>query len=145
MLNKEIISLFPSDANIVDKVHTFASGPWDEEPSQVEWQDLTTDMNCFIKRNGMGALCGYVGVKPGHPWHGKYYDEISADIHGGLTYSGYFLEGDANMYWVGFDCSHFDDYYAFSSASNPSEYRDIKYVRDQCRKLALQALAQGIP
>lgn len=42
-----------------------------------------------IVHNDMGFRCGYVRVKPGHPWHGKDYNDIEDDIdvHGGLTYA----------------------------------------------------------
>lgn len=35
-----------------------------------------------------GYANGYVAVPPGHPWHGKHYDDLdNIDVHGGLTYS----------------------------------------------------------
>lgn len=61
------------------------SGPWKDEPDRVEWRCL--GFPCLIVRNNSGALCGYVGVPPAHPWHGKKYDEVGAEVHGGLTYS----------------------------------------------------------
>ena len=72
-------------------------------------------------RNAGGALCGYVGVLPGHPAHGKGYDSIDADIsvHGGLTFSGachpdvdesagvchVAAPGAPEPWWLGFDCA----------------------------------------
>lgn len=51
-------------------------------------------MQCVITRadlarNGssMDYRCGYVRVPAKHPWHGMNYDEIDADVHGGLTFS----------------------------------------------------------
>lgn len=35
----------------------------------------------------MKHLCGYLAVPEGHPWYGKHYGDIGADVHGGLTYS----------------------------------------------------------
>lgn len=44
------------------------------------------------------SLNGYVRVPPGHPWRGRHYDEIRADVPGGLTFS----DGE----WFGFDIMH---------------------------------------
>ena len=44
---------------------------------------------CSIyKHDSLGHLCGYIGVPTSHPWYGKDYDEVEADVHGGLTYFG---------------------------------------------------------
>jgi len=54
---------------------------------------------------------GYIGVPLGHPWHGKPYDNIDADIHGGLTYARDHapnLPADG-YWWIGFDTLHCDD------------------------------------
>lgn len=80
---------------------------------------------------GTGYANGYVAVPPGHPLHGKHYDEANEviDIHGGLTFSdsaeviktdGWGDEteciGFTNLdeipkdYWIfGFDTLHFGD------------------------------------
>jgi hypothetical protein len=80
-----------------------------------------------VTSNRMGYRCGYVRVPPGHPWHGKGYDDIGAEVHGGLTFaepdadcgvrcpgvphSGHastdwtcpIEDGADNDWWVGFD------------------------------------------
>lgn len=80
------------------------AGPWEHEPDKVHWIDAATDMDCLAVRNPMGAWCGYVGLPPGHPWHGVGYSqclqpgctddacyehspEALTDVHGGLTFS----------------------------------------------------------
>ena len=85
----------------------WSSGPWDAEPDKVQWVDATAGLDCLIVRNRIGALCGYVGVGHGHPWHGAEYGyghsvgpkeadcesycghfpAALVDVHGGLTYS----------------------------------------------------------
>lgn len=102
-------------------------GPWMDEPDKAQWIDTVTGLDCLIVRNHMGGLCGYVGVQPGHPWHGKQYDELGEwpEVHGGLTYSDFCMEGaedgpgvchipepgrPANVWWLGFDCGHFMDF-----------------------------------
>ena len=74
---------------------------------------------------------GYVLLPPNHPFHGKQYENLSINIHGGLTYGEFFKSdqfinwigyrefyGDINMdnyqkfqnYWIiGFDTAHCDD------------------------------------
>ncbi len=112
-------------------------GPWTEEPDRELFK--AHGFQCLINRNAMGAWCGYVGVPPGHPWHGKSYDDVEASVHGGLTYANecaghichvpepeekcfqikvfgmilfrvvYYTKGEEHLYWLGFDCSHAGD------------------------------------
>jgi len=91
----------------VDK-STWGEGPWQREPDKRQWKDKATGLPCLIVRGPAGALCGYVGVAPDHPLHGKGYsedkvfpcdDECSEDwhyhcsvacrvtVHGGLTFA----------------------------------------------------------
>lgn len=86
------------------------SGPWDDEPDKAQWIDEATGLDCLIVRGPVGALCGYVGVPPEHPWHGKGYGgclnadcteefcwshspEAAISVHGGLTFSDSCQEG----------------------------------------------------
>ena len=63
-----------------------------------------------VIHNGQGYRCGYVRIPAGHPWHGKDYDNIAAEVHGGLTFADADVPCDApgedNDWWVGFDCAH---------------------------------------
>lgn len=98
----------------------WTAGPWDNEPDKLNWVDPATDLDCMLVRNHHGAWCGYVGVQPGHPWHGKDYQSIEMDVqvHGGLTYSNK-CAGDIchvpepgrpdDVHWFGFDCNHLWD------------------------------------
>jgi hypothetical protein len=110
-------------------------GPWDAEPDKVQWRDEATGLPCLAVRGPVGAWCGYVGVPPGHPWHGKEYDACQTAerdewgcsgpfVHGGLTFSGACSHGDPahsichvpgrgepdDVWWLGFDCAHSGDY-----------------------------------
>lgn len=121
------------------KTDGFPDGPWTSEPDKVHWIDKATDLDCLIVRNRSGALCGYVGLPPGHRLHGKGYSECLADdcgaewcyehspdcaidVHGGLTFSDSCdeqrpegichvpAEGrPKNVWWFGFDCAHYRD------------------------------------
>ena len=133
---------------------TVGDKPWAGEPDKAQWVDEATDLDCLIVRNRIGALCGYVGMPPGHPLHGQSHSNLEAldiDVHGGLTYAGPCQEdGDVchvpelgrpvDVWWFGFDCAHaWDVVPAFVSSHLPdSTYRDIAYVRAECGSLAAQ-------
>jgi hypothetical protein len=76
--------------DVIDK-SDWKRGPWNDEPDKIQWQDEATGLPCLIVRGPSGALCGYVGVAPDHPWHGKGYDELhevaDIEVHWGLTFA----------------------------------------------------------
>ena len=145
---------------------SYPSGAWDNEPDKAVWIDEASDLDCMIHRNPMGALCGYVGVGPDHPWHGKDYmaEGIAPDVHGGLTYANECEDGDDPalgichvaqpgrpdpVWWFGFDCGHSGDEIPGMAASyakiglTPSYlehevYRDFAYVKSEVTNLARQ-------
>jgi hypothetical protein len=113
----------------------WGDGPWTSEPDKEQWTDAGTGYACLLKRNALGALCGYVGVPQGHPWHGSDYEPggwdggdltpalrllDDVDVHGGLTYAAACEDGPDGhtichvpapgepepLWWLGFDCSH---------------------------------------
>jgi hypothetical protein len=112
-------------ASFVDK-STWGRGPWDDEPDRVEWRvPEAPRLACLIVRGPMGSLCGYVGVPPGHPAHGKDFNDVDVEVRiGGLTYAAPCDEeregcdvrglichvpqpGDSDdVWWLGFDCGH---------------------------------------
>ena len=147
------------------------AGPWDGEPDKVQWPDAATGLPCLAVRNGWsGNWCGYVGVSPGHPAHGKDYDDASLyslEAHGGVTFAGACQPGDAEdtgichvpapgesdgVWWFGFDCAHAWDISpgllklygdrAFVMAQD-STYRDLPYMQNQCAYLAAQLASMG--
>jgi hypothetical protein len=132
-------------------------GEWDDEPDKVQWPDEETGLPCLAVRSpSSGAWCGYVGVDASHTLFEVDYMELNVDVHGGLTYSDFcrsheigegrgicHVPGDGephDVWWLGFDCSHYGDLPPFSSFSFLSGgiYRTLDYVQDQCRKLARQ-------
>jgi hypothetical protein len=117
----------------------WGDGPWTSEPDKEQWTDPDTGYACLLKRNMLGALCGYVGVPEGHPWHGSgYWPGDGGDrpltpalrlledvrVHGGLSYADACQEGPEGhtichvpgpgepepLWWFGFDCSHGYDF-----------------------------------
>lgn len=96
-------AIFDREYRTTDKTG-WAAGAWQDEPDKAQWVDAATGLDCLIVRNPGGALCGYVGLPPQHPWHGKGYSEClmrdctdefcyehspdgRARVHGGLTFS----------------------------------------------------------
>ena len=89
--------------------------PWENEPDHAEWEQEISGYKCRISRmEGSGALCGYVGIPKEHRFWGKGYhgdneevDDISDNVHGGLTYSE---EGKDGYWYFGFDTTHANDF-----------------------------------
>lgn len=81
---------------------------------------------CNIKRNNMGAYCGYVDLK-----NEETYNKLDESIvHGGIT-------GSLGPYSVGFDCCHFSDImpfsYIYSSHGitlNKGTFKDMQFVQN---------------
>lgn len=67
--------------------------------------------------------------------------EMLFDVHGSLTFSGE-LRGFPGSHWYGFDCAHYHDlqpaFLERGYAEPDQAYRDIAYVRRECRSLAEQ-------
>jgi hypothetical protein len=110
-------------------------------------------------RSSLGNWCGYVAVPPGHPAHGKHYDNVDVDAHGGLTFSGA-CEGQIchvpkpgepdDVWWLGFDCAHGGDvvpglaaHWHFLSDYIGESYKGVEWVKWQVRKLAGQLARMG--
>lgn len=153
----------PQKWTTVDKSE-WGDGPWQIEPDKVVWVDAATDLDCMAHRSpSSGAWCGYVGVPNDHPAHGKSYDEVEVDVHGGLTY-GNTCDDEAteenglchvplpgrphDVFWLGFDCAHSMDLapamesrYKEMGMSSPmmgTTYRTLVYVMLEVASLAHQ-------
>lgn len=121
-----------------------------------------------VVSNGLGHYCGYVRIEEGHPWHGRHYYKIPADVHGGLTFTGErdwaykpedwkIEDGAPPGYYIGFDCGHYNDapipgsymdlsnqYFTKLNEGQPSfldgnHQWTVEEVRAECDSLALQA------
>lgn len=138
---------------------TWGDGPWQTEPDHAEFRHA--GFPCILHRNKVGAWCGYVGVPPGHPWHGLGYDQVhemesELSVHGGLKYADA-CQGDIchkpapgepdDVWWLGFDCAHVGDFLPVVAAlvgRGPRMgelYKTIHYVRAETERLAEQAKA----
>jgi len=144
----------------IDK-STWGDGAWQQEPDKIQWQDEATNLPCLaVRHESFGHWCGYVGVGPGHPSHGKGYNDVDVDVHGGLTFADKCVgtpergvchvpeagEPD-HVWWLGFDCAHAFDRQPGMEARHPdlydaaNEYRRLGYVQKECRGLARQLAA----
>jgi hypothetical protein len=124
---------------------TTTQNPWEHETDKLEWS--YQGLLCIIQRHSsLKHLCGYVRVpNKNHPWANATYDDIGAEVHGGLTFGGPLthLRGIPSEYWVGFDCAHAGDLSPGMFDILPNYrpdgcYRDIDYVKAQCEHLAQQ-------
>lgn len=103
--------------------------PWETEPDHKAWVEPTTKYKCEVKRNSLTlALCGYVTVPKKHHYYGLSYNDVMANVHGGLTYS------DKGTF--GFDCSHAGDLTpgillsVLKTSKNPTEYTQLTIAHD---------------
>jgi hypothetical protein len=143
------------DECVIDK-SAWGPGPWQDEPDR--WEGEAGGFPLLATRGPGGHWCGYVAVPPGHPWHGKDYNDVPMEAHGGLTYADACQgkichipkpgESD-DVWWFGFDCAHLGDYAPKFDldrrrygVSRPHDtYRTLAYVQQQCRQMAEQAKA----
>lgn len=156
------------DANIeakqIDK-SKWGPGPWQSEPDHVDFR--AHGFPCILHRQPrLGHWCGYVGVPPGHPWHGLTdsgtYDaetneytptKLTAEAHGGITYAKKCVgpichvpapgESD-DVWWLGFDCAHLGDKspgnsFSRSFGHETESYWTVEQVRAETERLAKQA------
>jgi hypothetical protein len=144
----------------------WGDGPWQTEPDRVEWRYKGFPL-LAVRHDELGHWCAYVGVPPAHPWHGKGYDEVDANVHGGLTYAAKCSDhvchvpepGETDdVWWLGFDYAHAGDlspgsnidmrmmlgiYNAFSGESSgdgSEHYKTLEHVRREAERLADQAV-----
>lgn len=130
-------------------------GPWASEPDRVEWRQPYSALPRLVLRGPHGSWCGYVGLPPGHPQHGKSYDDDvvgNLEVHGGVTYgaecAGHIChvprEGESeHVWWIGFDCAHAGDVspglnYRTGGSFFGERYRDLAYIIEQTEGLARQ-------
>lgn len=123
-----------------------------EEGNSKEFESF--GLKCRIIRiEGLGSLCGYVGVEKGNILYGKDYsygwDENKLSpiekaindirVHGGLTFADT-LDHDG-LWYFGFDCAHSGDVmprHPFNLGMTGETYKDMEYVTGEVVSLAKQ-------
>jgi len=107
------------------------------------------DSICLILRHpSMGHLCGYVGLSEGHKLYKSHYDTISNEIDCDveLTWSGFRVNSQMarfypDLWWVGFDCGHWEDWIPKMPRQSllltrEQVYRNIPWVMEKCMQLS---------
>lgn len=123
--------------------------PWETEPNFLKFIDGDTGYKCYIMRHPeLKHLCGYVELPKEHKLYGETNVDneflLNLDVHGGVTYAGrreFKQQNNTADYVVGFDCGHAGDLAPYLYNRNPligESYKDIKYVTNECQKLAKQ-------
>lgn len=81
----------PVEVYHVPGLHPSGDGPWSAEADKVSWIDPDTGLPCIMRRGDDGALCGFVGVGPDHPFAGVGEEALPHDppivVHGGIDYA----------------------------------------------------------
>jgi hypothetical protein len=82
-------------------------------PFKVEREWEHAGLKCaVVQAREVQHRCAYVRVPPGHPLHGRPYDEAAnLEVHGGITFSEEepCVEEDGKGWWFGFDFAHYGD------------------------------------
>ena len=116
-----------------------------QNPDYILKEGTHEGFNYMICHNGNGFRCGYIEILEGHPWWNKDYNDIEADVHGGLTYAD--KDYDNYNWWIGFDCAHL---YDRQDVTLPAEIympsfgeggtiKTTEYVENECKSLCEQA------
>jgi hypothetical protein len=143
-------------------------GPWDSEGfDRADWTDKSSGFECYIKRNIMGAWCGYVVVPytRGGAMAGLDVPDArqagdrgwtwleTVSVHGGVTYAKRQDENDdTSPMVVGFDCCHCEDVYPRTLSFRPPSrctpdsikydgYKTAEFAIRECSQLAGQLRA----
>lgn len=143
----------------------WVDGPWTDEPDRIEWITEAGLPGIILRQSARaeyapGHLCGYVGVEPAHPWHGKDCEtapmEAHEACHWGITF-GRECEGEVchvpepgqpeHLWWLGFDAAHCEDMSPRDATvygqrlTDRSVYRTVGYMRREVERLAEAAKA----
>ncbi len=103
--------------------------------------------------NDMGFRCGYVEIPKEHKLYKAEYEDLDIECHGGLTFSGNYMN---DKYVVGFDCGHYGDGMDYKHSSevfgvsdlssifnrfdSEDSMRSTEYVKMYCEKIIEQLI-----
>jgi hypothetical protein len=82
------------------------------------YEELGMECPIMVRKSRMALSMtgwgnGYVRIPEGHVYYGMGYEDISYDVHGGLTFSEVIKENDSHNWpkghWIGFDTAHSGD------------------------------------
>lgn len=101
---------------------------------------------CVVVMQTMGHRCGYVGIPKEHPLYNTFYgdyldikkdERVQIDAyfscHGGITFSDGGVCSDypikSDLWWFGFDCSHYNDIPDYQEAKRIFREADVIFQR----------------
>lgn len=122
--------------------------PWNIGPTFIYEQ--RGDFHLLVLKTVGKHCCGYVGVNQGHPLWGMEYRSndyenpiMDFGVHGGITFTGFHKKNfPANdIWWIGFDCAHSDDYCPNNPFGNESNYKTQGWTWMETEKLLKQIQA----
>lgn len=97
------VETFEEDWKVLPR-ESWGEGPWLTEPDLIEWRSSEAPYPLIIRRGGTGALCGYVGIPPEHPFHGR--SPFPGTNHAGPCDDFRAPTGEPpTCWWFGFDCA----------------------------------------
>lgn len=147
--------------SFIDKTG-WPKGPWLTEPDHIYWINDESGYRCVMRRNLIGAWCGYVGVPPGHALYMVMHTDPSyefIDVHGNVAFSGFkdsesiLFSPPMKTWWIGFDAMQDGDLCPGAGATLPvpkrprkrgklrdieQVYRDAEYIQNEVNFLAAQ-------
>lgn len=110
------------------------------------WQ--SHGLTCLTRISPIGIPCGYVGLPRDHPDFEKHYDDIyDIEVHGGLTFAGYWEEFHDSLWYVGFDAGHYMDMdydAALGYTSMGRSNKSMEYVIEETERLAEQMAKRAV-
>lgn len=96
-----------------------------------------------------GYANGYVAVPPEHPYHGKNYDDVPAEIHGDLTFDASAKEINnaisgnwRNLEFIGEEKELPDDYWVFGFDTLHCYDNITNWPRERCVEETLRLKEQ---
>lgn len=137
---------------------TFPKGVWMSEPDLCYWEHR--NLACLnIRDMSLGVWKGFVGVEPGHLFHGKSVEdilkmdeamEIFFSVYGGICSAGSLIPKyknyNRNLWWIGIETSHGSDLMPLLKLDMQNAdiartvadqtYKDFSFIRRETNKLA---------
>lgn len=116
-----------------------------EKPLILEHGVCRNEYEYYIITLGSHPCC-YVLLPRGDKYHGKFYDDIPIEVHGGLTYSEPTLFRDniiENGEWViGWDFAHYGDYLSYKLPLVEGDEKGKKWTLEELRRTVMEVVEQ---
>jgi len=142
------------EKHFIDKSQ-YPDGEWKNEPDEICFE--YKGYNCYIMRNSIfGHLNGYVSIPKSHILYEVDYNDVSnVDVHGGLTFTAFYLAPENREWLLGFDCNHLGDFAPLNAKlykpiehillkglfeNDPSLYKNVEFVKKEIESMVNQII-----